>query len=159
MMVIKETKSKNSSIKFSKKYNHVLEILNTLNSKEKEYLGNRANRKQPSPFTVYREVLIVENIPVSFLEIDNFPNSNIVESWEGFIGLACRRDENFRGKGYTSILLERAIKWAKENETIKRLVYVVEKDNKKSINLAIKFNFYKSNENSKNEFVKYFLDV
>ena len=83
--------------------------------------------------------------PVSFLEV--WTN----ESRIGQIAIATRNDEEYRGKGYASKEVERAIKWAERygKYTIDELEWWAEENNKGSRRLAEKYGFiYDGNEGS-----------
>lgn len=147
------------NITFSNDYKYIPEILKSLSKKEVEMMDGIS--LTPSKYTVYREVLLVNNIPIAYIEIDNFKSNPKVNAkdYEGFIGLACKSSPEYRRKGYTSMLLERAIKWAKRNKTISRLVYIVREENVPSKNLALKFGFKSSKTKMNPGWLELYLEV
>lgn len=148
---------KANTITYSNDFKYVSEIMKSLSKKEINLMDGWSD--EPSDHTVFREVLLVNNKPVAFVEIDQFKNSNNASPDEGFVGIACRGEKEYRRKGYTSMLLERAIKWAKRNKTISRLVYIVREENVPSKNLALKFGFKSSKTKMNPGWLELYLEV
>ena len=148
---------KANTITYSNDFKYVSEIMKSLSKKEINLMDGWSD--EPSDHTVFREVLLVNNKPVAFVEIDQFKNSNNASPDEGFVGIACRGEKEYRRKGYTSMLLERAIKWAKRNKTISRLVYIVREENVPSKNLALKFGFKSSKTKMNTGWLELYLEV
>ena len=125
----------------------VNEIVKTLSSREKSLLGasqdeDRIPKDQEDALNSTKLNTFLtkyEDIPISFVEIwVNQKHSDV-----GQIALATRNDPNYRGKGYASRDVKRAIDWADRygNMTLKELEWWVEKSNTPSINLAKKYGF------------------
>lgn len=152
-------KQKPVTITYSNDFKYISEIMKSLSKKEIDLMDGWSN--EPSSHTVFREVLLIDEKPVAFVEIDQFksnPKAN-AKDYEGFIGLACKSSPEYRRKGYTSMLLERAIKWAKRNKTISRLVYIVREENVPSKNLALKFGFKSSKTKMNPGWLELYLEV
>jgi len=131
----------NTSKYYSDKFSDVKSIVDSLPKNEMNYVCNGTFKN--SPFVIYREVIVIDNLPVAFIDIYSFKNKS-----EGIIVLATRYGEKYRHKGYMSELLLRSIEWAKKDRNIKTLVYPVKSTNKTSIALAHKFGFSASEEDT-----------
>ena len=119
---------------YSNNFSDVKSIVDSLPENELKYICNGTFKN--SPFVIYREVMVINNLPVAFIEIYSFKNK-----FQGIIVLSTRYGEKYRHKGYMSELLSRSIQWAKKNKNIKELIYPVKTSNKSSISLAHKFEF------------------
>ena len=131
----------------------VNDIVRTLSDREKELLGaskhedwiNKEYENDTLTNIAKTFITKVGDTPVSFLEV--WTN----ESRIGQIAIATRNDEKYRGKGYASKEVERAIKWAERygKYTIDELEWWAEENNKGSRRLAEKYGFiYDGNEGS-----------
>ena len=54
-------------INYSNKFKDVLSIVETLSEKEKNYICN--GEFKDSPYVIYREVLLDNNVPAAFIDI------------------------------------------------------------------------------------------
>ena len=145
------------TITYSNDFKYVSEIMKSLSKKEIDLMDGWSDKA--SPHTVFREVLLINNKPIAFVEIDQFKNSSNVEPNEGFIGVACRGEKEYRRKGYTSMVLERAVNWAKRNKEITKLVWPVKTKNVSSIKLAQKFGFQYSDTKMNTGWTELYLEV
>ena len=148
---------KANTITYSNDFKYVSEIMKSLSKKEINLMDGWSD--EPSDHTVFREVLLINNKPVAFVEIDQFKNSNNASPDEGFVGIACRGEKEYRRKGYPSMVLERAINWAKRNKEITRLIWSVKTKNVSSIKLAQKFGFQHSNTKMNTGWTELYLEV
>lgn len=73
--------------------------------KKKNYICN--GEFKDSPYVIYREVLLDNNVPAAFIDIYHFNKKD-----PAVIVLAT--NELYRNKGYASRLLKRAIVWSKK---------------------------------------------
>lgn len=116
-----------------------LDIINIVDSLTKKELLNICNGNfKDSPYVKYRKCLLIENNPVSFIEIYQLPNEEY-----NFIVLATKKE--YRHKGYSCILYNKMISEFQNYEKYK-FMWRVNKDNINSYNLALKLNFKKFNE-------------
>lgn len=120
-------------------------IVRTLSIKEKQLLGAPIDDDWIEKSIEYDIILNkaktfvtkVENTPVSFLEI--WTNGGRT----GQIAIATRNDSKYRGKGYASKEVEKAVKWVDKyySKSIDRLEWVAEVSNTGSRRLAEKYGF------------------
>ena len=148
---------KAETVIYSNDFKYVSEIMKTLSKKEINLMDGWSG--ESSNHTVFREVLLINNKPVAFVEIDQFKNSSNASPNEGFVGIACRGEKEYRRKGYPSMVLERAINWAKRNKEITRLIWLVKTKNVSSIKLAKKFGFQHSNTKTNTGWTELYLEV
>ena len=127
------------------------EIVRTLSDKEKYFLGapdkgDWIDKNFENETLINKANSFVEksgDIPVSFVEV--WTNGGDV----GQISLATRNDPQYRGKGYASKNVEKAIKWCDTygNKSIKELEWIADKNNTASVNLAKKYGFKEDDPN------------
>ena len=137
----------------------VNDIVNTLSVKEKKLLGAELDRdwieKDYEIETLVNKgktfVTKVEDTPVSFIEI--WTNGGRT----GQIAIATRNEEKYRGKGYASKEVEKAIKWADRygKYTIDELEWWAEKSNTGSRKLAEKYGFEEADNRGYDDYVRY----
>ena len=137
----------------------VNDIVNTLSVKEKKLLGAELDRdwieKDYEIETLVNKgktfVTKVEDTPVSFIEI--WTNGGRT----GQIAIATRNEEKYRGKGYASKEVEKAIKWADRygKYTIDELEWWAEKSNTGSRKLAEKYGFEEADNHGYDDYVRY----
>lgn len=94
---IEEASRSIDRISFSKEFRYVKEIVDSLSQKDKMYICNGEFKK--SPYTKYRNVLMVNNRPASFIEVYELPQDKGV----GYIVVATKKDK--RGFGYSKQLV------------------------------------------------------
>lgn len=89
--------------------------------------------------------------PVSFIEI--WTNGGRT----GQIAIVTRNDKKYRGKGYTSKEVEKAVKWADRygKYTIDELEWWTDKNNTGSRRLAEKYGFKEDNNRGYDNYVRY----
>ena len=130
-------------MKYSNDFKNVEDVVNKLSKKDLLHICNGSFKN--SPYTKYRSCLIINNESVGFIEIYNLPG----EEYE-FIVIAINPD--YRRKGYSQILLDKMFEEYKNNYPY---LWRCDKDNTKSIKLAVKNNFIKINETeSKYEYLR-----
>lgn len=134
--ILNESKDK---ISYSKSFNDVKNIVDTLPRKELLYICNGDFKN--SPYVKYRKVIKENDDPVAFIDIYTLPDMN---KDSGAVVIACKK--KYRNKGYSSMLLKSAKKWAKDNGI--NLIYSVKKVNVSSRNLGKKHGFYIDDEDS-----------
>jgi len=125
--------------------NDVNSIVSTLSKKEKRLLGadeneDWINKKFDNEVLSNKAKTFVTKIgdtPVSMLEI--WTNGGRT----GQIAIATRNDKEYRGKGYASKEVEKAIKWVNQygKESIDELEWIAERSNVGSRRLAEKYGF------------------
>lgn len=123
------------------------EIVRTLSTKEKKLLG--ASLHEDWIEKDYENETL-SNIAKSFVtKVDNTPVS-FVEIWTngsrtGQVALATRNDSKYRGKGYASNEVERALKWVDRygKTMMDEVEWWAEKSNTGSNKLAEKYGFEK----------------
>ena len=149
----KQRRRESGNIRRNKPYtDDINDIVNTLSDKEKYFLG--APKDKPWIDKNYENETLINkansfvekngDIPVSFVEI--WTNGGNV----GQISLATRNDPQYRGKGYASKNVEKAIKWCDTygSKSIKELEWIADKNNTASINLAKKYGFEEDDPNN-----------
>ena len=134
-------------------------IVKTLSTKEKKLLGAELDKdwieKEYENETLANKgktfVTKVGDTPISFIEI--WTNGGKT----GQIAIAIRNEEQYRGKGYASKEVEKAIKWADRYRkyTIDELEWWAEKSNTGSRKLAEKYGFEESDNRGYDDFVRY----
>ena len=137
----------------------VNDIVRTLSDKEKELLGaskhedwiTKEYEYDTLPNIAKTFITKVGDTPVSFLEI--WTNG----SRTGQIAIATRGDEKYRGKGYASKEVEKAIKWVDRygKYTIDELEWVAKENNKGSRRLAEKYGFTYDGDNGYKGYAHY----
>lgn len=110
-------------------FEDTVEVYNSLSSREKKYIAPDGTFDD-SPYLAYRKVEYYNKKPIGFIELYRERN-------EASIALAVKKE--FRKKGIAKKLMNNAIDWAKKNK-LNNLLYKVETDNFKSIQLAKSFN-------------------
>lgn len=116
-------------IRFEDRFEDIVEVYNSLSSREKKYIAPDGSFDD-SPYLAYRKVEYYNKKPIGFIELYRERN-------EASIALAVKKE--FRKKGIAKKLMNNAIDWAKKNK-LNNLLYKVETDNFKSIQLAKSFN-------------------
>lgn len=135
------------------------DIVRTLSDKDKKLLGApKYNDWIEKDFEndilsnkVKSFVTRIQDTPVSFLEI--WTNG----SRTGQIAISTRSGEEYRGKGYASKEVERAIKWADKygHYSLDELEWIAEKSNTGSRRLAEKYGFEESDNHGDEDYVYY----
>lgn len=126
---IRESKDKGNNISYSKSFDDVKNIVNSLSKKDIKKIchGEFLN----SPYIIYREVLLIDKEPVSFIDVYKLPNMEE----DGTIVIATK--QNWRNLGYSTILINRM----KDKLKHKNLTWKTQKNNKSSIYLAKKMKY------------------
>lgn len=134
-------------------------IVRTLSDKDKKLLGapkyddwiEKDFENDILSNKVKSFVTRIQDTPVSFLEI--WTNG----SRTGQIAIATRSGEEYRGKGYASKEVERAIKWADKygHYSLDELEWIAEKSNTGSRRLAEKYGFEESDNHGDEDYVYY----
>lgn len=120
---------KESALLEKASFEDTVEVYNSLSSREKKYIAPDGTFDD-SPYLAYRKVEYYNKKPIGFIELYRERN-------EASIALAVKKE--FRKKGIAKKLMNNAIDWAKQNK-LNNLLYKVETDNFKSIQLAKSFN-------------------
>ena len=147
------------TISYSDKFSDTKDIVFSLSHNERWYIykGSK-NAYKPRKETVYREVLKVNNVPVAYIELDTIKDMDKALD----TCIACKRDNKYRHKGYSSNLVARALEWAKINEDVDCIMWATGKINKSSIGLARKMGFKDSPNHILNPneetYVKYWIE-
>ena len=139
------------NIQRNKRYTKdINDIVDTLSKKEKEFLGAEHNKKWIDPKTqnqvlqdkLFSVVIKNRDVPVSFVEVWS-SKGNI-----GQISIATRSGKDYRGKGYASKAVKKAIDLVDRygDASIKELQWIADNRNIASINLAKKYGFEKDPE-------------
>lgn len=125
--------------------NDVNDIVRTLSKQERDFLGAEDNKDWIDK-TNEREALA--NKAATFVSKEGNTPVSFVEIWTnggrtGQISLATRNDPKYRGKGYASKNVERAIKWADRygSKSIDELEWIADRNNTASIALGKKYGF------------------
>ena len=132
-------------------YNHYSKDVHTIidNLSEKEYQYINGGEWVDSNHIIYRKVEYLNNKPIGFIDVYSLPkfDKNI-----GLVVLAVAKEA--RGKGIGSKLVREAIFNHKENKDINKLRWLVDSDNKASVNMAksLGFDLISDNKNKK-EFI------
>lgn len=120
-------------------------IVKTLSNKEKDLLGAEKNKDWIEK--KYENDTLKEKA-ATFIQKEGKTPISFVEIWTngghtGQIALATRNDPEYRGKGYASKNVEEALKWVNKygKKSIDELEWIVDRENKPSINLAKKYGF------------------
>lgn len=127
------------------------DIVNTLSSKEKRFLGaplkgNWIDKKYENETLKEKAVSFVSkdgDTPVSFVEV--WTNGGTT----GQIALATRNDPKYRGKGYASKNVKEAIDWCDRygKKSISELEWIADRNNTASVNLGKKYGFIEDDPN------------
>lgn len=135
------------------------DIVRSLSDKEKKLLGASLNEdwieKDYEAETLSNLaksfVTSYEDTPISFLEI--WSNGGRT----GQIAIATRNDEKYRGKGYASKEVEKAIKWCEQYgyKSLDELEWIAEKSNTGSRRLAEKYGFVEDKDQKWEDYVYY----
>lgn len=132
----------------------VNDIVKTLTKKEKELLG-----ADPKKDWIEKEFELetLANKAKTFVTKENGVPVSFIEIWSnggrtGQIAIATRNDKKYRGKGYASKEVEKAIKWADRygKTMLDELQWIAEKTNTGSNKLAEKYGFVRDVEESDN---------
>lgn len=133
---------------YKRNYKKANDIYATLTKKEKRYLT--AESKPPTEYVsrqeysrkntanVFSMVETYKGVPVSV--IDLWDNGNVGDRGVE-VSLAVRNDPAYRGKGYGSRAVKRAVDWFMKQPDINYMVWGVNRDNTSSIGLAKKYGF------------------
>lgn len=122
----------NTNFSYSKDFRDVEYIVNSLNQKDKSKICNGAFKK--SPYTKYRKVLMVNNSPVSFIEVYEMPQDKGV----GYVVVATNQDN--RGCGYSKQLVSEFLS-SDESKQFDTIVWKYHEGNIASINFAKSMGF------------------
>lgn len=120
-------------ITFGSTYSEILKVVDKLQYYEKFYICSGIY--VDSPYSVYREVMKYDGIPIAFIEIFRFPHN---PKDVGFLITACV--EEFRHKNYVTLLIWRALSIL-NNMGIKYLLWSVKDGNDNSVKFAKKLGF------------------
>lgn len=148
-----------NKITYSNYFSDTKDIVFSLSHNEKWYIykGSKSAFK-PNKNTIYREVLKVNGVPVAYIELDKIKDMDRAVD----VCIACKRDNKYRHKGYSSNLVARALEWAKINKDIDYVMWATGKINKQSIGLARKMGFKDSPEHILNPeeetYLKYWIE-
>lgn len=131
-------KDNDNDVSFGKSENDVLSIIKTMTPTEQIYLGTPGGRRYNwSRSEFYQEVLYVGQTPVAFLVVSEIPSNKGV----GHIIIGVRAGNQYRHKGYASMLINRFITSDKIPPHITSLEWGFDDGNIKSEHLAAKFGF------------------
>lgn len=128
-----------SRISYSKSKNHIIDIIESLPMSEKKYIGNHVDEGFAKQFVShtknlkYRDVLLLDNTPVAFLDVYTMPE---MSKNEGTIVLAVRAGSKYRHHGYGTILVNRMQKHVTKQTGITKLIWEYDNDNIKSRDMA-----------------------
>lgn len=130
--------------------NDVNSIVKTLSAEERDFLGAEINKDwidTSAGLDAYlgkAKTVVIRNgdVPVSFVEI--WMNGGHT----GQIAVATRNDPNYRGKGYASEAVSKAIDWVERygKNSIDQLEWIADRRNESSINLAKRYGFEEDTE-------------
>ena len=139
------------NVKRNKPYtDYVNDIVRTLSKKEKDFLGANEDEWIDKKYEyetlankAYTYVAKQGDIPVSFVEV--WTNGSTV----GQIALATRNGDEYRGKGYASQGVKKAIDWCNRygQQSVSELEWIADRRNTASINLAKKYGFKEDDPN------------
>lgn len=132
--------SRKRAMSAAKTKSFVDEIVSTLSSKERSFLGMKPSDKeylttQEGEFVVKRFLKKNGDIPVAFLDLlRDGDNLNVA--------LAVRNSKDARGKGAATELAKKAVNWANKNPDVyKKIVWGAKWENKASQRVAEKAGF------------------
>lgn len=118
-------------MKYSEQFDDILDVVKSLNKTELSFICN-GNFKD-SPYVKYRNCLLINNEPASFVEVYKWPYGKY-----NFIIIATK--EKFRGNHYAEMLLNKMF-LEFENKDDYQFMYRVDDNNINSYKLAIKLGF------------------
>lgn len=157
-------KARNRTTKIAKTKAEVDEIFNTLSKKEKTFVGGVWARRSKEWLSLNEGENVVKrflkkdgNKPVAFLDI--LESGSKYDGKYYAIGIATRSGRKYRGKGYGSELVKKAVNWIDKHPDImdKEVFWTADKNNTASNNMAKKFGFQydekKSSEKSDNYYI------
>lgn len=129
---------------------------NIITSKNIELLDKFIKKCNSKSFRYYqtRDVSVIKNHIITLILTDKIDNQIIGYGhldFEGKIWLGIYVVEKFRGKGYSKIIMNYLIEFAKEKE-IKFIYLTVDKDNIIAKKLYEKYGFFIQNDN--NQYIK-----
>ena len=137
----------------------VNDIVRSLSNKEKKLLGASLHEDwiekdyEYDTLTNIAKTFVTKknDVPISFLEI--WTNGGDT----GQIAIATRSGDEYRGKGYASKEVEKAIKWVDRygNKSVKELEWIAEKTNAGSNALAKKYGFKQTKTPENSEWENY----
>lgn len=129
----------------------VNDIVRTLSKKERDFLGAEDNKDW---IEKKHELETLTNKAATFVSKEGNTPVSFVEIWTnggrtGQISLATRNDPKYRGKGYASKNVEKAIKWCDRygNKSIDELEWIADRRNTASIALGKKYGFIEDDPN------------
>lgn len=141
----KRLKERNNVLRNLQYTDDVNAIVRSLSNKEKKLLGASLHEEW---IEKDYENDILTNIAKTFVTKQKDTPISFIEIWTyggdiGQIAIATRSGDEYRGKGYASKEVEKAIKWADRygNKSIKELEWIAEKTNTGSNALAKKYGF------------------
>ena len=153
MMIAEENTSLEeytNDISFSKDFKYVKNIVDTLSKKDLYKICNGNFKK--SPYVKYREVILLNNDPASFIEVYTLPTMN---KRDGVIVIATK--DKYRNSGYANILVNRMKSKIKK---VDRLIWDVHMNNTNSRNLAKRNGFFNDEEDTcKDKKIEYMYQV
>lgn len=131
-----------NTMTFSNNFTDVKKIVDELPENELMYICNGDFKN--SPFVVYRECLLINGKPVSFIDIYQLPS---MDNGNGAIVIATLPDKKYRNKGYSKLLVSRAIEFSKVSNKISQLIWSFKDGNTISKHMAESIGFKRIGNN------------
>lgn len=126
------------SITFGKSESDILSIIKTMTPTEQLYLGTPGGtRYNWSKSEFYQEVLYTNGTPVAFLVVSEIPANKGI----GHMIIGTRAGNQYRHKGYATILINRFLTSGQIPKHITELEWGFDEGNSKSEKLAAKYGF------------------
>ena len=138
-------------------------IFNTLSKTEKKFLAGAGQEKSKEWLSLNEGENVVKrflkkdgNKPVAFLDIIEGGSKYTGKQYE--IGIATRSGRKYRGKGYGSELVKKAVDWIDKHPDLmdKDVFWMANPKNTASNNMAKKFGFAYDEEKSSNHYDNYY---
>ena len=131
-----------NTMTFSNNFTDVKKIVDELPENELMYICNGDFKN--SPFVIYRECLLINGKPVSFIDIYQLPS---MDNGNGAIVIATLPDKKYRNKGYSKLLVSRAIEFSKVSNKISQLIWSFKDSNTISKHMAESIGFKRIGNN------------
>ena len=124
----------------NKLLNDIRIVDKTLTKEEKVFLSVDDDRPEDSDDIIYREVLYIDKKPAAYCELYD---ETLNRAW-----VAICVGAEYRGMDYSTILLDRMFKTVEDDEFLKdkRFIWLVNRENSKSISLAKRYGFKTTNK-------------
>lgn len=136
--IVYESSIANTPILFGKSETDILSIIKTMTPTEQLYLGTPGGtRYNWSRSEFYQEVLYVSGTPAAFLVVSEVPANKGV----GHMIIGTRAGNQYRHKGYATILINRFLTSGQIPKHITELEWGFDEGNSKSEKLAAKYGF------------------